>query len=80
LWIRIVSMGIRFQGFDDHSFSISKIAINLSLDPHEGLPSYSRSLQPSKENILHLKTYAFLFYGSFLHFWIQTKINAAPDP
>jgi len=35
---------------------ISKIAIYLSLGPHEGRASLMRSLYLSKENIRHLKT------------------------
>jgi hypothetical protein len=38
------------------SFFLSKIAIYLSLGLHKGLPSYRRSLHPSKENIQHFKT------------------------
>ncbi len=37
-------------------------------------PSYWRSLQPSKENIMHFKTWNFLTYflgGSFLPSWIR---------
>jgi hypothetical protein len=35
------------------------------LNPHEGRPSYGRSLQPSNENIQHFKTWNFL---NFLYF------------
>ncbi len=61
LWIRI------------HFF---KIAIYLSLGLRKGRPSYRRSLQPSKENIQHLKWniltfFYFCFCGSFLRSWIQ---------
>jgi hypothetical protein len=34
---------------------LSKATIYLSLCLHKGCPSYRRSLQPSKENIQHLK-------------------------
>jgi hypothetical protein len=37
------------------SFFLTKIAIYFSLGLHKGHPSYMRSLQPSKENILHFK-------------------------
>ncbi len=38
-------------------------------------PSYRRSLQPSKENIQHFKTYFYFYYfsGSFLPFWIRSQ-------
>ncbi len=42
-----------------------KIAIYLSLGLHKGLPSYGRSLQPSKENIQHFKTLNFFLFFSF---------------
>ncbi len=61
LWVRI---RFRIQGFDDQKlkkiqleknlFFRSKIAIYLSLDIRKGRPSFSRSLQPSKEIIQHL--------------------------
>ncbi len=72
----------------------SKIAIHLSLGLHEGHTSYRRSLQPSKVNIKHIKTWTFFIFfyvwGS-LSSWIRirirkaepdpaTKINADPDP
>jgi hypothetical protein len=53
------------QGFDDQKFKKiklkkyiifgSKIAVYLSLGLHKGRPSNRRSLQPSKENIQHIK-------------------------
>ncbi len=47
----------------------SKIAIYLSLGLHKGLPNYRRSLQPSKENIQHIKTWNFLIFSIFVgHF------------
>ncbi len=56
---------------------LSKIAIYLSLGLHKWGPSYRRSLQPSKENIQHFKTWHFLtffyFCGSFLPFWIRIQ-------
>ncbi len=42
----------------------SKVVIYLSLGLHKGRPSYRRSLQPSKENIQHFKTWNLCF----LHF------------
>ncbi len=51
-------------------FCGAKITIYLSLGLHKGRPSYKRSLQLSKENIQHFKTWNFLnffyFCGSFL--------------
>ncbi len=41
---------------------LNKIAIYLSLGPHKGLPSYRRSLQPSKENIQDYKTWNLNFF------------------
>jgi hypothetical protein len=55
---------IPIQGFDnqkmkkqntDEQFFLSQLAIYLSLGLHKGHLSYRRSLQPSKENIQHLK-------------------------
>jgi hypothetical protein len=40
----------------------TKIAIYLSLGLHKGRQNYRRSLQPSKENIQHLKTQKFCFF------------------
>ncbi len=62
----------------------TKIAIYLSQVHHKGRPSYRRSLQPSKENIQHFKTWrVFNFYGTFfpswIHIWIHI-LNADPDP
>jgi hypothetical protein len=37
-------------------FFLSKLTNYLYLGLHKGRPSYSRSLQPSKENIQHFKT------------------------
>ncbi len=51
------------RGFDDQKFekiySWSKTTIYLSLGLHKGRPSYKRSLQLSKENIQHFKTWNF---------------------
>jgi hypothetical protein len=62
-------------------FFKSKTTIYISLGLHKGFPSYRRSLQPSKENIQHLKTWNFLiffyFCGSFLPSWIQIR---TPEP
>ncbi len=60
-------------------FSWSKIAIYLSLGLHKGRPSYRRSLQLSKENIKHFKTWKFCtffyFCGSLLPSWIRIRIR-----
>jgi hypothetical protein len=49
---------------------LSKISFYLTVDLHKGRQSYRRSLQPSKENIQHFKTWNllnfFYFYSSFL--------------
>jgi hypothetical protein len=45
---------ILIQGFD--VFFLSKPTIYLSLGLQKGRPNYRRSLQLSKENILHFKT------------------------
>jgi hypothetical protein len=68
----------------------SKIAIYLSLGLLKGRPSYRSSLQPSKENIQHLKTLNFStffhFCGLLLPFWIRIWIHwpdwirINPDP
>ncbi len=58
-------------------FFVSKIAIYLSLGLHKGSTSYRRSLQTSKENIQHFKTWKFFtfFYicESFLPSWIRIQ-------
>ncbi len=71
---------ILIQGFVDQKtekeiqlkkfiFFWSKIAIYLPLGLHKGLPSYRRSLQPSKENIQHFKKLNLLtFYIFVYHF------------
>jgi hypothetical protein len=55
---------IRIQSFDDQKWEnlnifSSKTTIYLSLGLHKGRLSYRRSLQPSKENIQHFKTWYF---------------------
>ncbi len=56
-----------------------KTTIYLSLGFHKGRPSYKRSLQLSKENIHHFKTWNFLIYsyfcGSFLPSWIRIRFR-----
>ncbi len=53
------------------------IKIYLSPGLHKGRPSYRRSLQPSKENIQHFKTWKFFtffyFCVSFLPSWIRIQ-------
>jgi len=58
-----------------------KIAICLSLNLHEGRPSYRKSLQPSKENIQHLKTWNFLTFFSIFegHFWPPGSGSIRPE-
>jgi hypothetical protein len=51
--------------------------MHLSLGLHKGRPSYKRSLQLSKENVQHFKTWKFsifFFCGSFLPSWIQIRL------
>ncbi len=76
---------IRTQGFDDQKlekisswnfFFQSKIATFLSLGLNKGCPSYSRSRQPSKENIQHFKTCNLNF---FLFLWVIFAL-LDPDP
>ncbi len=78
---------IHIQGFDDQKlgkitakknfiFFWSKIAIYLSLGLHIGRPSHRRSLQPSKENIQHFKTWNFFFILRV----IFTPLDPGPDP
>ncbi len=64
---------------------LSQIAIYPSKGLHKGRRSNRRSLQPSKENIKHIKTWNFLifshFCGPFWHSWIRIPIpNTDPDP
>jgi hypothetical protein len=55
---------IQIHGFDGQKLEkkiqlknyIKKIAIYLSLSLHKDVPSYRRSLQPSKEYSQHFKT------------------------
>ncbi len=59
-----------------------KIAIfYLSLGLHKKRPSYRRSLQPSKESILHFKKWKTYFYfcGSFLPSFFPIR-NLNPEP
>ncbi len=67
---------------------IQRTKINTDLDPADQPmrhPSDRRSLQPSKKNIQHFKTWIFFSCASFLPSLIRvriqrTKINADPDP
>ncbi len=76
--IRWIPIQIRTQGFSDQKFTavknwyffLSKIVIYLSVGLHKGCPSYSRSLQPSIENISK-------FLNFFLFLWL---IFALLDP
>jgi hypothetical protein len=72
------------------NFFKSKTTISLSLGLHKGRPSYKRSLQLSKENIQHLKTWNlkkfstfvghFCTFGPFLTSYIWIRIpNSDPD-
>ncbi len=58
-------------------FSWSKIAIYLSLGLHKGRPSSRKSLQPSKENIQHFKSWKFC---TFLYFFWVIFALLDPDP
>ncbi len=61
------------------NFFGSKPTIYLSLGLHKGRPSYKRSIQLSKENNQHFKTWSififFYFCGSFLPSWIRIQIH-----
>ncbi len=67
------------------NFFADQTTIYLSLDLHKRRPSYKRSLQLSKKNIQHFKTWNFVnfsyFCGSFLPslIWIQIP-NTDKDP
>ncbi len=56
-----------------------KFAIYLTLGLHKGRPSYRRSLQPSKDNIQHFKTWNFLTCLIFLFLWVIFAL-LEPDP
>ncbi len=60
-------------------FLYKEIPIELSLGLHKGRTSYRRSLQPSKKNIQHFKTWKiFTFFyicRSFLPSWIRIRIQ-----
>ncbi len=64
-------------------FWVGFLMPTLSLGLHKGRPNYRRSLQLSKENIQHFKTWNFLiffyFCGSFLPAWIRIP-NTDPNP
>jgi hypothetical protein len=83
---------IWIQGFDDQKlekiyswkkitfFGDQKLQLTyLALGLHKGRPIYRRSLQISKENIQHFKTWNFLiffyFCGSFFPSWIRIRIH-----
>ncbi len=74
LWPKIKK---KFTAVNFFIFYGSKIAIYLSLGLHKGRTSYRRSIQLSKENIQHFKTWKFFtfFYicGSFLPSWIRIQ-------
>ncbi len=57
------------------NFDFKKTTVYLSLGLRKGHPSYKRSLQLSKENIQHFKTWNFLIF--FLLLWV---IFALLDP
>ncbi len=79
---------IRIQGFNDQKLEkihrwkdfyylfLLKVAIYLSLGLHKERPSIRGSLQPSKENIQHFKTWNFF---TFLFMWIFFAL-LDPDP
>ncbi len=81
---RPLRIRIQIQGFDDYNWKRSiflweTTEIYLYLGLHKGSPSYRRSLQPSKENIQHFKTWNFstffYYYGLFLPSWIHIRIR-----
>ncbi len=62
--------------YEKNDIFLFKIAIYLSLGFRKGRPSYRRSLQPSKENIQHLKTWNFLTFSIFVGYFFPPE----PDP
>jgi hypothetical protein len=59
---------------------LSKIAIYLSLGLFKGRLCNWRSLQPSRENIMHFKKKVLAFFGLSLPSWIRIRIRIAnPD-
>jgi hypothetical protein len=69
----------KFKAENFYIFFWSKIAIYLSIGLHKGRPSYRRSLQSSKENIQHFKTWNILWV--ILPSWINIRIWISnPDP
>ncbi len=80
-WIPI---RIRIQGFDDQKLkkftagNIFWIKIYLSQGLHKGFPSYRRSLQPSKENIQHFKTWNFLIFSTSVGHFCSLDPNTDP--
>jgi hypothetical protein len=76
-FIRIRIRHCRLNTDQDPGFWWPKMEkIYLSLRLHKGCPSCRRSLQPSKENIQHFKTWNFLF---FLFLWVIFAL-LDPDP
>ncbi len=55
-------------------FSSSKFAFYLSVDLHKGRQSYRRSIQLSKENIQHFKTWNFLTFFYFCDSFLPSCI------
>jgi hypothetical protein len=83
-------MRIQIQDFDEQilgknlqvkkiNIFLMKIAIYLSLCLHKGRPNYRRSLQPSKENIKHMKLLKlfFTFVGHFAHLDLDLDTDQA---
>ncbi len=75
---------IRIQGLNDQKLGKiyskkNNLTIYLTLGLHKGSPSYKRSLQLSKENIQHFKTWNFLIFSYFcrslLPSWIRIRIQ-----
>ncbi len=58
----------------EKKFFIIKIAIDLSLGLLEGRHSYRRSLQPSKENIQHVKKWNLLTLFLLLYFPLMSEL------
>jgi hypothetical protein len=68
IWGLMVKFFTIFQLKKKLFLILKKIAVSFSLGLHERRPSYRRSLQSSKEEIQHFKTWNFPHF--FLLLWI----------
>jgi hypothetical protein len=77
-----VNMTKKWEKFitEKKCFFFYQTTIYLSLCLHKGRPSYKRSLQLSKENIQHFKTFALLNPDSEYGSGSRRKKHTNPDP